>query len=71
MCINFIVYMSCVLHLQWLQDDFLGYLSEWEHSVSQRAGFIEGKSKMLLSTETRHGIEVTGEKHIFYIYCGL
>ena len=33
--------------------------------MSQRAGFIEKeRSKMLLSAETRHGIEVTGEKYL-------
>ena len=34
----FIVLYSCPL-LQWLKEEFLGYLSTWETEVEQRAGF--------------------------------
>lgn len=48
--------------LQWLEEDFLGYLKEWEESVSARAGFTaKEKKNMLLSQETLLGIEVTGK----------
>ena len=48
--------------LQWLEEDFLGYLKEWEESVSVRAGFTaKEKKNMLLSQETLLGIAVTGK----------
>ena len=48
--------------LQWLEEDFLGYLKEWEESVSARAGFTaKEKKNMLLSQETLLGTEVTGK----------
>ena len=48
--------------LQWLEEDFLGYLKEWEESVSARAGFTaKEKKNKLLSQETLLGIEVTGK----------
>ena len=60
---------TCVI-LQWLEDDFLGYLREWEESVAQRPGTTSKEKKnMLLSQETRFGIEVTGKrenKHVHF-----
>ena len=59
------IHVSCALHLQWLQEDFLAYLRDWEESVSQRTEYtVKEKGKMLLSAETRYGIEVTGENYI-------
>ena len=47
--------------LQWLKDDFLGYLDDWENSVQKREGFSnKQKSMMLMPVETRQGIRVTG-----------
>ena len=44
------------MHVQWLKDDFLKYLEEWEKSVERRDGFTkEEKQRMLLSAETRLG----------------
>lgn len=52
----------CCHFLQWLKNDFLGYLEEWEKSVEQRAGFTtKEKKNLLLSQETHYGIEVTGK----------
>ena len=46
--------------LQWLEQDFLGYLAEWESSVEKHAGFTKTeKSRMLLSPATRLGIRMT------------
>lgn len=46
---------------QWLEEDFLGYLSEWEESVKQRQGFTDAeKNMMLLSHETLEGLHITG-----------
>lgn len=50
------------LSMQWLEKDFLGYLKEWEESVSKREGLTnKERNNMLLSQETCFGIEVTGK----------
>lgn len=60
--------------LQWLLEDFLGYLDEWEENVRRRKvekvpkEDKEGtkrndKKRMLLSKETRDGIRMTGGSH--------
>ena len=44
-------------YLQWLKEDFLGYLDKWEVSVKNRTGFTSAeKNMMLLSKETREGL---------------
>ena len=49
------------VNLQWLKEDFLGYLDEWEDSVEQRKGFTASqKAMMLLSRETIEGLRTTG-----------
>lgn len=49
------------LYNQWLADDFLGYLGEWEDSVKKREGFSKLEKKlMLLSPETLLGLRMTG-----------
>ena len=48
--------------MQWLEDEFLGYLQNWEGSVMAQSGLsMKEKNSMLLSPETRFGIEVTGK----------
>ena len=48
-------------NLQWLQDAFLGYFSNWEAGVQDRPGFTTAqKALMLLSKETREGLQMTG-----------
>ena len=49
--------------LQWLQEDFLGYLAEWKASVSEREkeGFTKSELDMMcLSKETLEGLQMTG-----------
>lgn len=47
--------------MQWLQDAFLGYFSNWEAGVQDRPGFTTAqKALMLLSKETREGLQMTG-----------
>ena len=47
--------------MQWLSEDFLGYLSRWEQSVRRREGFTpKQKRLMLLSPETILGLRITG-----------
>ena len=57
------VYMclSHVINLQWLEDAFLSYFSDWEAGVQSRPGFSAAqKALMLLSRETREGLRMTG-----------
>jgi hypothetical protein len=43
--------------MQWLEDEFLPYLKEWECSVMNRPGFTPAqRKKMLLSEETLLGL---------------
>ena len=47
--------------MQWLEDEFLPYLKEWECSVMNRPGFTPAqRKKMLLSKETLLGLRITG-----------
>ena len=50
------------VYVQWLKEDFLGYLQEWDTSVEQRTGdFTEAeRKKMRLSDETLEGLRMTG-----------
>ena len=48
--------------MQWLENDFLGYLDEWEEDVKSREGFEKDEQNlMLLSSETMTGLRMTGE----------
>ena len=50
-----------ILAMQSLTDEFLPYLENWESSVAAREGFPNAvKSMMLLSTETRLDLKITG-----------
>ena len=50
--------------LQWLEEVFLPYLEAWERSVECREGFTAAqKQRMLLSSETRLGLKMTGIIH--------
>lgn len=47
--------------MQWLMNDFLGYLDEWDLSVQNREEFTDAeKKKMCLSEETLGGLRMTG-----------
>lgn len=53
------------IELQWLEDDFIGYLDAWEESVQALHGFTKTqKNKMLLSPETRLGLRTTGKQRL-------
>ena len=50
------------MSMQWLQDDFLGYLDEWESGTKDRVDLsASDKRKLLLSSETMEGLRVTGK----------
>ena len=61
-CIITCVYIElCVLQLQWLSEDFLSYLNEWEESVEAREDVDDAeKAVMLLSAQTSYGLKMTG-----------
>ena len=51
----------CNYLLQWLENDFLQYLNNWEDSVNRCSDLSKGeKQKLLLSTETLEGLQITG-----------
>ena len=39
-CVNFKIMYVIISHLQWLENDFLGYLAEWDEMVQFRENFI-------------------------------
>ena len=48
-------------HLQWLENDFLGYLKEWKDDVAARDDVTKAqKPRMCLSKETLEGLHITG-----------
>lgn len=56
-----------VLFLQWLENDFLSYLAEWEESVATRSDMsLAERKKMCLSRETLEGLRLTG---VFSMMC--
>jgi len=67
-------YLNVVM--QWLEEDMVAYLDNWENSVEERSGFKDRKQEqnmMLLPLETRQGIRITSECHtskyaIFIMY---
>ena len=50
--------------MQWLEEDFLGYLKCWKKTVDEKEKAHKMKkndtNKMLLSLETRSGLLMTG-----------
>ena len=51
-------YLHC---MQWLKENFWGYLDEWQRSVEQREGFTTAQKQMMrLSKETLTGLKITG-----------
>lgn len=53
--------MNLTIIVQWLEMEFLGYLSEWDGSIKGRTGFTDAERKrMRLSDETLEGLRVTG-----------
>ena len=62
-------YMVILLAIcvQWLADEFIPYLKEWESSVGKRSGFSsQSKSMMVVAKETRNGIKITGICYILF-----
>ena len=50
-----------VFILQFLAEDFLGYIEAWRESVMAREGFSKSeKKKMFLTQQTYEGLKTTG-----------
>ncbi len=63
--------MHTVPSLQWLQEQFLPYLENWEESVRARDQFtLTEQNKMLLSVETRLGLQFTGKDDLCMVFTG-
>lgn len=51
---------------KWLEEDFLGYISDWETYVKNIDGVSQKmRQKMLLSPQTLLGLKMTGEMHAY------
>ena len=58
------------LPIQWLEDDFLKWLDEWEQQVKSKKDLkSKERNKLILSKETLIGIRITGET--IYMQCKL
>ncbi len=58
--------MTFCNHLQWLKDDFLQYLKDWEVSAQGQPGVKEAdRNRTLLSQETLEGLRMTGMHQIY------
>ncbi len=51
--------------MQWLEEDFLGYLDIWESSVQAKDIPPVEKQKLLLSRETLDGLRITGKDALY------
>ena len=50
--------------MQWLQNDFLTYLTEWEEEVAAIPGLKKNEmQKLCLSKETMVGLKITGKQN--------
>ena len=54
-------YIKIFENVQWLQEDFLGWLDEWECSVMARGDLsLSERDRLCLSRETLDGLRFTG-----------
>lgn len=56
-------------NIQWLEEEFLDYLDEWDTEVKGRPGFTDCEEKMTLSQETLEGLRMTGTCTCMYVQC--
>lgn len=56
------ILLTSNMHMQWLKDDFLGYLDKWESNSVETQPTLEPdeRQKMMLSAETIEGLKITG-----------
>ena len=56
----FLSYLITYVHVQWLEEDFLGFLAKWKKSVDALQLKPSQKSAMQLSRQTLEGLHITG-----------
>ena len=55
-----------LIFIQWLKDNFLGYIDGWEKEVMGREEFTTTqRKKMCLNQETLEGLRITGKSYKF------
>jgi len=55
-----------IVNLQWLEETFLAYLSEWKQWVFNNPKIPEGAKKMcFLPDQTVEGLQICGESNIW------
>ena len=52
--------------MQWLKDEFLKYLEEWEEQAKKLDLSTTEQNKTLLSAPTREGLRITGENELLH-----
>ena len=49
--------------MQWLKDNFLGYIDGWEEVMGGEEFTTTQRKKMCLSQETSEGLRITGKSY--------
>lgn len=66
---KYILLQVNVILFQWLEEEFLGYLDEWERSVNEIKSLSPLQKKMmLLPHETLTGLRITGWCELSALY---
>jgi hypothetical protein len=61
---TFVFNLHFILSLQWLLNDFLGYLKDWENEGAQIPGLTrKERTQLCLSRETLEGLRITGNNN--------
>ena len=56
-----VIYFIVIIILQWLINDFMDYLRQWEAEVESRKDLTKSeRNKMILPKETIDGLKMTG-----------
>ena len=65
-------YLYFLYNTQWLEGEFMNYLSGWKASVESRPGFTDAqKALMCMSSETIEGLHITCELQFMWFFCVL
>lgn len=67
---NVNVIITVVFKIQWLEKDFLTYISNWKSAIQKTDFEAKEKAKMGLSAETTEGLLITGKKIVYFLKCG-
>ena len=68
----YICFYLYLYNIQWLEGEFLNYLSDWKASVESRPDFTAAqKALMCMCSETIEGLHITGELQFLWFFCVL